>query len=213
QQQRERPVAADQRGRAFFGAFVMAVDDLRGAIEIVAGFPIMRPAHSHRAGEHEHLLKRMVIMGDAAAVPADRDVHQRRDIARRLVIAEPLAGDPVRTQRLPLDFRGADTRQRLGDHLRRGHDQYSLIRRPKPWTRSVMPLARSAFQYVAVLIATTGLPSQSSAAAAARMAETLVPHWMIASTSSPSSALNVSIIRRSDTSAIAVHDGHCSGMS
>ena len=55
-----------------------------------------------------------------------------------------------------------------------------------------------------MLIAITGLPSHSSAAAAIRIAETFVPHWISASTSSPSSARKVSRIFSGVTSAIAV---------
>src|SRR5688500_3290072 len=72
-----------------------------------------------------------------------------------------------------------------------------------------MPLARRACQYVAVLMAMTGLPSQSSAAAARRTMDRLVPTCTRASTSSPSIWRSASRHWVGVTSAMPVQDGHC----
>src|SRR5258706_4825833 len=51
----------------------------------------------------------------------------------------------------------------------------SANNRPKPWSLPWIPLAPSACQYVAVLIAITGLASDNSASAASLTVERLVP--------------------------------------
>jgi 4-hydroxyphenylacetate 3-monooxygenase len=84
--------------------------------------------------------------------------------------------------------------------------QNSSSKRPRPGILSRIPFWRSACQYVAVLMAMTGLPSHISAAAARRTMLRLVPTCMIASTSPapPLSSISFSRSTSVGTSAIAV---------
>ena len=110
QQQLKRTIAADQRKGAFFGALVVAVDDMGGAEEIVASLPVMRAADRYRARQHVDFLEGVVEMRHAAAVPALWNLDECGDVAARIVTAEHLAAQAVGAKRLPVEFVGADAR-------------------------------------------------------------------------------------------------------
>src|SRR5207244_2991082 len=92
----------------------------------------------------------------------------------------------------------------LASFLLSGSDQCSASSEPQPWILSWMPYWRSAYQYVAVLMAITGLSSQNSAIAATSAIARLVPTCTMASTLPRFTRLTASRSSVFDTRAIAV---------
>src|SRR6478735_5195286 len=131
-----------------------------------------------------------VVLGLEAHVEAQRCVAVREagvadDL--RLDQAVDLAGQGEQTGQDRLDLRvtGLGGEGEVSDVVE--HQCFSLSE-PKPAIRSSMPLTRKACHMVARLIAMTGLPSSFSSSAATAMHSRLVPHWISASTSGPSTA-------------------------